>query len=70
MQISIGSPYYVRPYPCQQQTSRNSEVRREECVVQKEATEVKWLERKLDLHMGRRKNGSFIRASLSFQAIN
>lgn len=28
-QISIESPYYFRPYPCQQQTNTNSEVRKE-----------------------------------------
>lgn len=50
-QISVENLYYFRPYPCQQQTSKNSEVRREWCVIQKEATEVKWLERKLDLLM-------------------
>lgn len=39
-QISVESPYYFRPHPCQQQTNRSSEVRREWCVTQKEATEV------------------------------
>lgn len=36
---------------CLPTANRNSEVRREWCIIQKEATEVKWLERKLDLHM-------------------
>ena len=51
MQISIESLFYFQPYPCQQQTSRNSEVTREWCIMQKEATKVKWLERNLDLPM-------------------
>lgn len=50
-QISVESLYYLRPCPCQQQTNKNSEVRGEWCVIQKEATKVKWLERKLDLLM-------------------
>lgn len=41
IQISIEGPCYFQPYPCQQHTNRNSEDRREWCVIQKEATEVK-----------------------------
>lgn len=59
-QISVENLYYFRPYPCQQQTNKNSEVRREWCVIQKKATEVKWLERKLDLVMSSRKNRSLL----------
>ena len=70
MQISIESLFYFQPYPCQQPTSRNSEVTREWCIMQKEATEVKWLERNLDLPMSWIKNGSIIPDSLSFQAIS
>lgn len=39
--------------------------------MRKEATEVKWLEKKLGLHMGKRKKWlSFIAANLFSQAIN
>lgn len=51
-QISIESPYYFRPYPCQQQTNRISDITGEQYVIQKEGTEVKCLEKKLDLYMG------------------
>lgn len=70
MQISIESLFYFQPYPCQQPTSRNSEVTREWCIMQKEATEVKWLERNFYLLMSWIKNGSFILDSLSFQAVS